>query len=453
MFTKPSVTQSMIDAVNKIIENEKPEEKTSSLLLGEGKKLLLEPKDKMQKEAMFPGSPEYEKKFGGPKPSGGSGVKKGSRYGGSKQKDEPVKDDDDDKVKKEQVGLDETDCVTPPQAKKIAKKEVKGHEKSMHKEELSFAEKLMEKAIAMKEKKDTFPWQAEEKEMSDSQMDKREKIVMSMKDKESSFKHRYGKNWKSVMYATATKQAMKEDASDVYEEEFEQIDEVQKTTDHHRDRVDAKVKHREKISNAEKTTDTLAGRVMGGHENEHFSHKINLKRSADIKVEEVEQIDEYGDTSKGQKMLTKVQKRAVDRVVSKRADTDPKYAKKNKETADRAWDRMANVGESSNIKVEEVEQIDENTYHTHTAHFANQDGEWIGKMLIVARNDDDAKIQAIAACHSGPFNGCKLKKLTKKNVIMGEEQVAPLDAARERAKKALNKIKTETMMGKIAGGI
>ena len=386
MFTKPSVTQSMIDAVNKIIENEKPEEKTSSLLLGEGKKLLLEPKDKMQKEAMFPGSPEYEKKFGGPKPSGGSGVKKGSRYGGSKQKDEPTKDDDDDKVKKEQVGLDETDCVTPPQAKKIAKKEVKGHEKSMHKEELSFAEKLMEKAIAMKEKKDTFPWQAEEKEMSDSQMDKREKIVMSMKDKESSFKHRYGKNWKSVMYATATKQAMKEDASDVYEEEFEQIDEVQKTTDHHRDRVDAKVKHREKISNAEKTTDTLAGRVMGGHENEHFSRKINLKRSADIKVEE-------------------------------------------------------------------VEQIDENTYHTHTAHFANQDGEWIGKMLIVARNDDDAKIQAIAACHSGPFNGCKLKKLTKKNVIMGEEQVAPLDAARERAKKALNKIKTETMMGKIAGGI
>ena len=87
---------------------------------------------------------------------------------------------------------------------------------------------------------------------------------------------------------------------------------------------------------------------------------INMKKKGiKPKNEEVEQIDEYGDTSKGQKMLTKVQKRAVDRVVSKRADTDPKYAKKNKETADRAWDRMANVGESSNIKVEEVEQIDE----------------------------------------------------------------------------------------------
>jgi hypothetical protein len=53
-----------------------------------------------------------------------------------------------------------------------------------------------------------------------------------------------------------------------------------------------------------------------------------------------ESINEYGDTAKGQKMLTKVQKRAVDRVVSKKADTDPKYAKKNSDTANRAWERM-----------------------------------------------------------------------------------------------------------------
>lgn len=56
---------------------------------------------------------------------------------------------------------------------------------------------------------------------------------------------------------------------------------------------------------------------------------------------------EYGNTSKGQMMLTKVQKRAVDRVTSKKADTDPKYAKKNKETADRAWDRMKDVAENA----------------------------------------------------------------------------------------------------------
>lgn len=51
-------------------------------------------------------------------------------------------------------------------------------------------------------------------------------------------------------------------------------------------------------------------------------------------------LEEYGDTAKGQKMLTKVQKRAVDRVTSKKAGTDPKYAKKNSDTANRAWDRM-----------------------------------------------------------------------------------------------------------------
>ena len=66
-------------------------------------------------------------------------------------------------------------------------------------------------------------------------------------------------------------------------------------------------------------------------------------RITEIIVEGVAEgsLEEYGDTAKGQKMLTKVQKRAVDRVVSKKADTDPKYAKKNSDTADRAWDRMA----------------------------------------------------------------------------------------------------------------
>jgi hypothetical protein len=48
-------------------------------------------------------------------------------------------------------------------------------------------------------------------EMSDVQMKKREEIVKSMKDKTADFKKRYGDRWKDVMYATATKQAMKEE--------------------------------------------------------------------------------------------------------------------------------------------------------------------------------------------------------------------------------------------------
>ena len=53
--------------------------------------------------------------------------------------------------------------------------------------------------------------QIEEKHMTDAEMAKREKIVKSMKKGLAGFKSRYGKDAKSVMYATATKQAMKED--------------------------------------------------------------------------------------------------------------------------------------------------------------------------------------------------------------------------------------------------
>ena len=55
---------------------------------------------------------------------------------------------------------------------------------------------------------------------------------------------------------------------------------------------------------------------------------------ADFKAanEEVDQLYEVGDTAKGQKLLQKVNKRAVDRLMSKRADTDPAYAKKAQQT-------------------------------------------------------------------------------------------------------------------------
>ena len=54
-----------------------------------------------------------------------------------------------------------------------------------------------------------------------------------------------------------------------------------------------------------------------------------------------DQLEEYGDTAKGQKMLAKVHHRAADRVTSKQADKDPAYARKAQQTQDRAWDRLA----------------------------------------------------------------------------------------------------------------
>ena len=52
--------------------------------------------------------------------------------------------------------------------------------------------------------------QLEERHMTDAEMDKREDIVKSMKKGMQGFKDRYGDRAKDVMYATATKQAMKD---------------------------------------------------------------------------------------------------------------------------------------------------------------------------------------------------------------------------------------------------
>jgi hypothetical protein len=59
-------------------------------------------------------------------------------------------------------------------------------------------------------------------------------------------------------------------------------------------------------------------------------------------------VEEYGDTAKGQKMLTKVQKRAVDRMIKADDKRDAKAAKKNQQTANRAWDRM-DTSEGTNM--------------------------------------------------------------------------------------------------------
>jgi hypothetical protein len=69
---------------------------------------------------------------------------------------------------------------------------------------------------AMEKAKQNLPEEAEsidERHMSDSEMKKREDIVMGMKKDGgvAGFKKRYGDRWREVMYATATKQAMKEE--------------------------------------------------------------------------------------------------------------------------------------------------------------------------------------------------------------------------------------------------
>jgi hypothetical protein len=61
----------------------------------------------------------------------------------------------------------------------------------------------------------------EERHMTGAEKEKREKIVKSMKKGMAGFKERYGNRAKNVMYATATKQAMKEEVQELDEAKSE----------------------------------------------------------------------------------------------------------------------------------------------------------------------------------------------------------------------------------------
>lgn len=130
---------------------------------------------------------------------------------------------------------------------------------------------------------------------------------------------------------------------------------------------DGSIRHGEQGVAEEKTR--LDPKCWDGYKKDGTKMKGGVRVNNCVKEDSLE---EYGDTAQGQKMLTKVQKRAVDRVVSKKADTDPKYAKKNSDTAKRAWDRMTDLEETydgdeffeayGELWYNEDEQLDEAEY-------------------------------------------------------------------------------------------
>ena len=121
MFAKSKVSQSMIDAVNKVL-GEQPTQTAQPVQQTEVKEeLLKEGWDDMVKDAK-------EKVKSGPKPSGGAGKKEGSRYGGSKQKDEkePVKEE----LKGNQTKIDKNknNKIDAEDFKLLRKEELKGNQ-------------------------------------------------------------------------------------------------------------------------------------------------------------------------------------------------------------------------------------------------------------------------------------------------------------------------------------
>lgn len=267
----------------------------------------------------------------------------------------------------------------------------------------------------------------EERTMTDAEMKKREEIVKGMKKNVAGFKSKYGERAKEVMYATATKMAMKEESEleeqapvapslvkhrigvTVSEPDHPMVskrkEKVQKFVivthssnkegakavgekyykkkgyrvhdSHHAGMVNEQVgleegyvvrynnpksekhgseKHFQDQAAAQKHADR--GNSVDKIGGKYTVHKTNEK-GHDMK-EEAEQLQEYGDTAKGQKMLAKVQKRATDRLikaddknrlepdVSKR---DLKTVRKNAATAQRAYDRMDEAFDGSKVTI------------------------------------------------------------------------------------------------------
>ena len=122
MFGKTRVSQSMLDAVNSVIGEEPIVEnkKAKSMLSEEGPVI----------------TPETLK---------GQILKKKDDKKASLGKPAIA-------MSAEEVELDEEgNCVTPMKAKKIADKEVGKHEKEMHKEDMTFKERLLEKSVSTKQ--------------------------------------------------------------------------------------------------------------------------------------------------------------------------------------------------------------------------------------------------------------------------------------------------------------
>jgi len=302
--------------------------------------------------------------------------------------------------KNENVELEESDCVTPPQAKNIADKEVDKHEKKMHdkKADLVKKEEVEQQDEAKSESKKDFQARQERLAAAAAQTAKdpaRLKRMMSIPGY-------------SAAMGLANKTTTKEEVEHKHKEILVHS-EVEDGV--HQDKLDTQDLHnRIKIATKEhggKITYQDKPSLRGGHtisatgpnelhkkiksitnDYEHLGvkHEIN---------EEVEQIDELS-------------KKTLKSYMSKAVDSDlgmPKHSK-NPEA------RMKGIGTAHKKLLQEPQKSmhESNDHHTHAAHYEDpKTGEWTGMSLLSAKSDEDAIHQAHKMCKAG----CRLSKVER----------------------------------------
>lgn len=138
----------------------------------------------------------------GPQPNGGGGKKQGTAYGGSKQKDEkPVKEEASQAEFTAELKKAQAKAAGTAKQAQVAKPAVQ----AVQNEETHTTIEVIDLTDANGVKMSTI--ELDERHLSSDEKSEMEKNVKGMKKNLSGFKDRYGDKAKSVMYATATKQA------------------------------------------------------------------------------------------------------------------------------------------------------------------------------------------------------------------------------------------------------
>ena len=284
MFTKSKISQSMIDAVNSVISEEKkqmllePEldetgfhkaahaakKANQTHFEFQGKKYPVTAKSHAEAVAM-----EEEKSEKVHTPTGMKVY--GHRYGNAAKAHRDQTKHELDKMKgpKEKDLKEEGDCVTKPEAKDIAKKEVKGHEKKMHHaEEMTLAHKWKEKAKAkIKENKGSGPQET----FTDNNMGEevRKSDVPAYLRKQKGEKPLTVADVKGPKKDTISHPENLAKARNEWKEEVE-LSEAEVTTP--------------SANPNEVTTDMIRDRVQGGKSNSFKGYKLQLKTDGEMKA-------------------------------------------------------------------------------------------------------------------------------------------------------------------------
>jgi len=430
--------------------------------------------------------------------------------------------------------------VTPPEARKIADQEVHKHEKNMH-----------------KGKKETKLGEEEERHMTDAEMKKREHIVKSMKKGMKGFKDRYGDRAKNVMYATATKQAMKEEVEDLFEdveykkshgmhdhpdtiqvlhayhkgkkmghiEEYHHMDATGKHTGktrwaaHHYHSGDETVGHR----TAEEASGHLMGchdkhckmmKEMGYHKEEYYAEDIGgistiseKKKKVEMKEDEHVRVD--GETDMNTKTVdglrgrmkvpasyhNKTKSYKVGLTVGEEVEIEEDMKGTLKKIGSKVLDKLGHGSDADmikdlakktgvkdvNVKPMKKESVDATDYNpksqggTRKELLSKYSKSGDPKHAEAARKAGATQSELKAARgldsmfgHRGGVDKLAIKKeeVEVDETFKGPEagsgtgdhpfvtnENSPMKLVKDLAKKSYKKIKQETMMGKIAGGI